>query len=86
VSEAATVLEALQALALAPSWILLDLMLPDGNGTCVLHRVKEQRLSSRVCVITGCSADLWREAKRAGADHIFIKPMEVERLMAVLNE
>src|SRR4051812_47110870 len=39
VSEAATVAEAIEALAHPPTWILLDLMLPDGCGINVLRQV-----------------------------------------------
>ena len=85
-SEATTVAEAMRALAAPPRWILLDLMLPDGNGVSVIRKVKREKLSSRVCVITGCSSELMNEARRAGAEHSFVKPVDVSRLMAVLGE
>ena len=85
VSEATTVAEAQQALSPPPSWILLDLMLPDGCGIDVLQTVKAQRLPSKVCIVTGCSSGLVNEAERAGAEHTFIKPLNVERLMLVLS-
>jgi DNA-binding response OmpR family regulator len=86
VSEAGTVGEAITALSAdAPSWILLDLMLPDGNGIDVLHRVRGARMSSTVCVITGCGPDMVDEATQAGADHAFTKPLDVHRLMAVMT-
>ena len=74
------------ALSPAPAWILLDLMLPDGCGVSVIRKVKCDQLPSRVCIITGCSSDVLTEARRAGAEHTFIKPLDVGRLMAVLDQ
>jgi response regulator of citrate/malate metabolism len=85
VSEAATVAQALGALNDMPHWILLDLMLPDGSGTSVLRKIRTDRLPSRVCIVTGCCADVLHEAQRSGADHTFVKPLDVERLMMVLG-
>ena len=85
VSEAATVAEAIAELAGKPAWILLDLMLPDGNGVDVLRRAREAGLSATVCVITGCGPDMIDDAMRAGAHHAFTKPLDVGRLMAVMT-
>jgi CheY-like chemotaxis protein len=57
VTSAATVGEALSQLEPAPDCVLLDLMLPDGDGETVLRRVREQNLPSRVIVTTGCEDD-----------------------------
>jgi DNA-binding response OmpR family regulator len=86
VSEARTVADAMHGLDRArPDWILLDLMLPDGDGISVLHRIRADRLASKVCIITGCGSDQLIEARRAGAEHIFIKPLNVESLMTLLT-
>jgi len=88
VSEAATVVDALAGLAQSaspPQWILLDLMLPDGCGISVLDRVRATHLPCTVCIITGCAdSKLLGEAKRAGAEHTFTKPLDVERLMTLM--
>lgn len=76
----------MKSLSPPPQWILLDLMLPDGSGVSVIRKVKSDRLPSRVCVVTGCATDLLAEARSAGADHAFVKPLDVERLMTVLVE
>jgi response regulator of citrate/malate metabolism len=86
VSEAGSVAQAVSALDAAPNWILLDLMLPDGNGTSVLRKIRNDRLSSRVCLVTGCCDEMLRDAQRTGAEHTFIKPLDVERLMMVLSK
>jgi len=85
VSEAGSVAQAVSALDEQPHWILLDLMLPDGNGTSVLRKVRADRLASRVCIVTGCCDDMLRDAQRTGAEHTFIKPLDVERLLSVLS-
>jgi two-component system CitB family response regulator len=86
VSEAATVAEAIRGLGARPKWILLDLMLPDGCGINVIRRAQNQGIGCKVCIITGCDSELLDEAHAAGADHTFIKPLDVERLMAVMND
>ena len=83
-SEARTVAEALVGLAARPDWVLLDLMLPDGCGTRVLRRVADERLPSRVCVITGCGPERLEEARALGPQAVFKKPVDVEALLAVL--
>jgi len=84
VSEAATVGEAIESLSPPPQWIVLDLMLPDGNGVSVIRKVKADHIPTRVCVVTGCAAEHLAEAKRAGADHAFVKPLDVDKLISVL--
>ena len=84
VSEAATVAEAIDALGGRPVWILLDLMLPDGSGVEVIHTIRARELSSRVCVVTGSGPEMVAEAERAGAEHTFLKPLDVGALMTVL--
>ena len=76
----------MQSLSPPPQWILLDLMLPDGSGVNVIRKVKADHIPSRVCVVTGCAAEHLAEARRAGADHAFVKPLDVEKLVTVLTE
>jgi DNA-binding response OmpR family regulator len=52
---AATVQEAMRHLSARPDHILLDLMLPDGDGTRVLEAVRQAGMHSHVIVITGVS-------------------------------
>ena len=89
VSEVGTVAEALGALVVRPQlpppdWILLDLMLPDGCGIDVIRRAQHEHVPSKICVITGCCAELLEEARTAGVAHAFTKPLDVKRLMAAL--
>ena len=84
-SEAANVADALSALAQKPDWILLDIMLPDGDGTAVLARVVQDQLSSKVCVITGCGPDKLAEVRALGPHVVLTKPLNVTQLFAVLS-
>jgi DNA-binding response OmpR family regulator len=88
--EAGSVAEALRRLAdRRPEWVLLDLMLPDGFGTEVLRAIRavaeEGESVPRVCVITGCGTDLVTESRLLGAEHVFTKPLDVERLLELLS-
>jgi two-component system response regulator QseB len=85
VREAATLAEAHGALAGAFSWVLLDLMLPDGNGMDVLRRIRSERRPTRVCVISGCCPEMFQEARASGADETLVKPVDVEYLLHVLS-
>jgi CheY-like chemotaxis protein len=90
VSEAASCAEALSALEGRPAWILLDLMLPDGCGLEVLRSARAggaggDEDAPRCCVISGCASEMISQARQAGAEHTFTKPLDVERLMTVLG-
>ena len=58
-------------------------MLPDGNGSQVLHRIKSDRLNIKVCLTTGCSSAMI-DPLRKDVAHVFTKPLDVSRLMQVL--
>jgi DNA-binding response OmpR family regulator len=68
-----------------PEWILLDLMLPDGTGTDLLRRVQREAIASKVCVITGCGAGMLGEVEALGPDHLFTKPLNVDRLLEAMG-
>ena len=85
VLEATTVADAIAKLPEHPDWVLLDLMLPDGCGTEVLAKIRAEGLATGICVVTGCTGARLDRARTMGAEHIFIKPVAVDRLMAVLR-
>ena len=80
---AASVAEAVSQLdAAIPTHLLLDLNLPDGAGTAVLRRIREQRLSTRVALLTGAiDSALLEEARALGVDAVFIKPPDWDKLL-----
>jgi DNA-binding response OmpR family regulator len=65
-------------------WILLDLMLPDGNGSELLRRVRAGQVPGKVCVITGCASGMLNEVRRLEPDHVFTKPLDVDGLLAAM--
>jgi DNA-binding response OmpR family regulator len=85
VSEAGAVAEAVSMLADAPDWILLDLMLPDGSGCRVLRQAAAQGTTSRICVITGAGHLMIAEAQKLGARHVLRKPLDLGRLLSILQ-
>ena len=83
----ATVSDALAALAVErPDVVLLDLMLPDGDGEQILSHVREHLPGTRVYVLTACS-DLTRLKKLnlLKPDSILAKPIDLGRLLAELK-
>ena len=68
-----------------PDVLLTDLQLPDGRGTDLVRDL-ESPDQTEVVVITGhASVDSAIEAVRIGASDYLIKPVDVERLRAILR-
>jgi CheY-like chemotaxis protein len=84
VTGAATMAEGMAALGHAPDCMILDLMLPDGNGLGILRRIRQQNLAIRVAVLSGADAPLVAEARLFKPDAVFTKPVDVQRLLAWL--
>jgi DNA-binding response OmpR family regulator len=87
VYEAATLAEARRQVE-SPrehEWILLDLMLPDGNGVDLLRDVRRGAVAaSKVCVVTGCGSEMLRDVEALAPEQIFAKPLDVDRLLETL--
>jgi|SRR5688572_8263140 CheY-like chemotaxis protein len=85
---ASTVHVALRKLtSFQPTHILLDLMLPDGNGAEVLEQIRKDNLPIKVAVITAVSEGrFWEEAVRHRPDVIFRKPWNLEQIKNWLVE
>ncbi|HMB05927.1 MAG TPA: response regulator [Isosphaeraceae bacterium] len=86
VLHAATVAEALSHLSAAPKCVILDLMLPDGDGLTVLEKIRSEDLPIRVAVTSG-SNDLARlRAVSALRPEVFLpKPISLPDLLAGLE-
>jgi two-component system, NtrC family, response regulator AtoC len=68
-----------------PDVLLTDLQLPDGRGTDLVRDL-EAPSQTEVVVITGhASVDSAIEAVRIGASDYLVKPVDVERLRAILR-
>lgn len=85
-STAGTLADArLSVSAKTPDLVLLDLMLPDGNGIYLLKDL-EQFSSAQVVLITGhASLDTAVEAFRMGVSDYMTKPVDIPRLKSFLS-
>jgi two-component system OmpR family response regulator/two-component system response regulator QseB len=82
---AGSVREALSKLEAEPDCLVLDLMLPDGNGVDVLRHVRESGLPVRVAVATGArDTDLMSDAILLRPDAFFVKPIDATELVSWL--
>ena len=81
VTVASCVTEAMAKLDPPPLCVLLDLMLPDGDGEDVLRKVRDEGLPTRVVVHTG-TEDPVRLAlvKGLDADAMFQKPIDFDEV------
>jgi DNA-binding response OmpR family regulator len=75
---ARSVAEGLSMLDPAPDYLILDLCLPDGDGSAVLRRVRETNLKTRVAVTTGDKdARRLKLVRDLKPEAIFLKPCDV---------
>ena len=68
--------------------VLIDLKLPEGDGSNVFRLVRETRPQARTVLITGFPAEmdpLVRQVLSEGADAVCYKPFDVPRLLATLD-
>ena len=82
VSACETLAQALDVLEdVRPNIVLLDLMLPDGNGVEVLRRIRRDGLETRVAVVTATHAPLSRgDLAMLRPDKLFRKPLDINSL------
>ena len=81
VQVASTLAEGIDLLDNEPEWLILDLMLPDGEGESVLRRIKEAKLTTRVAVTTAEGDEGRLEAvRRLGPEAVLCKPISFEEL------
>ncbi len=69
------------------SLYLIDYHLPDGRGTDIVKRVKEQYPASLVVMVSmDDDADVIRESMRAGGNVFIVKPASPAMMNQLLNE
>ncbi len=77
-----------RAFSRATDVILLDCVLPNGQGDYILHRLKENPVTKPIPVIaiTGYkNREMQRRMIALGADTIMYKPLEFSELLAELG-
>ncbi len=78
--------EGLKLLARDPDIVLLDYLLPDGDGLTLLQEIKKKRPLVQVIIITAFgSVEKAVEAMRQGAFHYLTKPINLEELLLLLD-
>jgi CheY-like chemotaxis protein len=72
-----------------PDVILLDINLPDGNGLSLARHLRHHTPPEQRPLIIALSADALpesiTEAMAAGADHYLVKPLQIARLLGILQ-
>lgn len=81
-SVAATLAEAWPLLEQKPDVVVLDLMLPDGDGIEVLNRVRGGNLPVRIVVTTGSDdPDRLQTVRSLKPDLFLTKPINLQELL-----
>lgn len=68
--------------------VLVDMRLPDGDGSAVARAVREQNPAARTIIITGFRQEFDKQVRQAveeGADAVCYKPFDVPQLLATLG-
>ena len=86
VDSAMTVSGGLALLYLRPDAVVLDMMLPDGDGIAVLRKIRSENRPVTIAVTTGIEdSKRLEEIRQLVPDGLFRKPLELNELLLVLD-
>ncbi|MEO6567879.1 MAG: response regulator [Opitutaceae bacterium] len=81
-ASAATIAEARTELNRQPKFLILDLNLPDGEGTSLLRQVRSENLPIKVAITTAVTDPaLLAEVRELRPDAIFRKPVDLTEIL-----
>lgn len=81
-----TIADARAAMGDSFDHMILDLMLPDGDGADLLRLVRQKNLATKVTVTTGVSdQDRLKDVRSLRPDEVLSKPIDLAKLMSVLR-
>lgn len=81
-----SVLGGIESLHESPAIVILDLMLPDGDGSSVLAEIRRRGLSCRVLVTTASSEpDRLETIGKLRPDIVLQKPIDLGRLLEMMR-
>lgn len=87
VAEASSLAEAEDLLReLDPEMVILEILLPDGDGLELIRRARKERRKARFIVLSAaCGEEEVRAAIRRGAEDFLAKPLDPRRLEMALE-
>jgi two-component system, OmpR family, response regulator CpxR len=70
----------------APAFVVLDIMLPDGDGIQILQAIRDRKIPVRVAVVTGLGDPARLAAIAAlNPDALLRKPIDISELIGKLG-
>ena len=82
-----TVKDGLEGLKQAPDLVILDIMLPDGEGTQVLEKIRRDNLPTKVIVTSGTSdEDKLNRIHAMNPDFYLPKPVNTDQFLNCVQQ